>query len=592
MTPLLRAIGAIILFWPVGVSAVSAATVPLRSGEHDTFSRLVFADVSARAWTITRTGPAEVEINFSPGVPELDTETVFDRIPRTRLIGVSATGRRLTLALGCNCPVEVFQIPTGHVVIDVRDSGKLLPPISPPVPPDPAFPVTFPLPVMVFAPPEEPRPIVSVMKASVGPSGLDRPSQLRFHPSGMVPLLQFQNKEAARQIDMAACKLEPIAREALLADPNAALASIEGHLATLLDGQNNLDIDAVIKLSRIYLAAGWGAEAAQVARQVPADDGTTAVIAAALDDNDMPPGTLIDPGCGPATATIALLNRESTPNWNRSDLSELKRFLDRLDPVTWSALLPRLEARLRSLGDSEALSGLGPYPAPEPKAADSIATLAAGTDMTAVQAAITLLERSTMAEEAAAELHILNAVALLPSVPPGDIRVMLQQNLAAAFVFSRRPAEAAALAADGSASAETILALALRHLPAAESAEFAVRLRPYLPTDSEAARRAAEMFMQFGLEATVETFVVNERLPKATEPTGSAADPWIARDLRTMTAADPDGWTARNHLAQAILSRNATPLPQTDLAAAAEVLERSRTLSNLLPQLLVADPRG
>ena len=82
--------------------------------------------------------------------------------------------------------MEVFQIPTGHVVIDVRDGGPL--PASRSVeasPPRLRLPVVFPLADLPFRLPGAARledPSEARDYADAMPSG---PRQVRLHPSGV-----------------------------------------------------------------------------------------------------------------------------------------------------------------------------------------------------------------------------------------------------------------------------------------------------------------------------------------------------------------------------------------------------------------------
>ena len=581
-----------------------AAAVPLRSGEHRTFSRLVFADASDRSWQISRPAADRVVIAFSAGAPDLDVRAVFDLIPRDRIADVETKGRELSLTLNCDCPVEVFQIPSGHVVIDVRDGNpsassipagtgrttRTSPPSIRTASPTAILPTVFPLRALAYRPQPEPGVAINgkgVEREDIVPPG---PRQVRLHPSGVVPLLRTLETDAVEPSDASSCPIEPVARDALLSDPAAAMASLPDRRGELLDGEDRLDVAAIRKLALAYLAAGWGAEAAGAAASIPFDDGIVGIVAAAIDGGDVADGVVLDPGCGPATATVALLVRSATRLWDRNDPAELRRFLDRLDPVTWALLRPRLQERLARLDDGDLLAGLGTDPTSDPGPVHPPEALAAGTDEAAVGAAIRILQQANALGEPSAERHLVNAMALLPSIPTGDLRHGLEQELAASFVLSRRPLEAVRMVADGTASAESMLTLALDRIPAAENAELAVRLQPYLPDGSMAASRAAEMFAGFGLTATARTFADDGgRLPVEARAEGPLADPWMTRNLQAMSDADPATWTARNRLASEIIDRNATPRPATDLAAAGATLERSRVVSDLVAGLLAAD---
>lgn len=102
---------------------VWAQPVPVQSGEHETFSRLVFRLQSGTDWSINRLDH-QAQINVAQPDIEFDLSQVFDKIPRKRLIGVSQKekGAPLDLALSCNCEVEGFVQSGSYLVIDIRDA--------------------------------------------------------------------------------------------------------------------------------------------------------------------------------------------------------------------------------------------------------------------------------------------------------------------------------------------------------------------------------------------------------------------------------------------------------------------------------------
>lgn len=574
------------------MGATQAETVPIRSGEHRTFSRLVFADAPGRDWSVSRDGLSRVFVTFSAGVPQLDPSSIFDLIPRTRIADVAYDAQILELKLVCDCSVEVFQIPTGHVVVDVRDGPPI--PLSAAISKTQGLPVHLPLQEIPFevagrkpSHSNEP-PVVEMRETEPGPV------QVLFHPSGVVALIRTTSDDPRPIAASASCEIEDLAGDALLANPIEARTALAEQLSQLLDGEDRLDSNAVRRLALGYLAAGWGAEAEQTATLAGIDDGAIALVAAALDGVSMAGRDRLDPGCGPASAALALLDIGGTDRWDRANLDELSRFLDRMHPFTWLNVEPRIRLRLIELGDEVVLAGLGADPTPEPLVKGADDRFAAGTDASSIDAAIRLLSQSNMVGEAAAELHIVNAMALLPSVPSGDRRLRLEQALAEAFVLSNRPSEAIAMVADRRARGETLLALALDNLAEPVAAEFAVRLQPFLAPGSASGLRAAELFLRFGLAETAIGFeepVID--LPKVSPAREVAmSDPWLMRDFPALADVDIEVSTPRNDFARAVLSRNTTPLPQTDLAAAGEILTRSRALNEILTDLLSVDGTG
>ena len=579
--------------WTAAILVIATSTVGngatlVRSGEHEGFTRLVFADEPGRAWDVRRSAPGRVDVDFSDGAPELDVGEVFDRIARRRISGIRAVEGTLGLTLACDCPVEVSQIPTGHIVIDVRD-GPPLPKPWDPVLASVTLPLVLPpIPMSIRAPTPPGDALPAIDRKQIAEVG---PPQVRRHASGPVSLIPDPPDMPDTSPPSAGCEAEHIASAALLADPMAARALIDGGLAGVLDGEDRLDPAVVRSLATSYLAAGWGAEAAQLAARDPADDGIVAIVAAALDDEPYPEGTRLDAACGPATTVLVLLDRDGTEGWDRADVGDLLRFVDAFQPVTRTHLGPRLASRLEQLGETDVLDGLGDLqdahrslPIPSPR-------IAAGTDIRAVQAATTLLKTSNGQGNGAPEPYIVNAFAIRPSLPDGHLRRELETALAEALVLSRRPAEAVAMVRDGAARADDLLITALDALAPEEAAEFAVRLRPHLTAGSDAAQRAAGLFEPFGLEETARSFSSEAppSLPRAADARGALADDWLERDMPAMAEADPRTWTDRHRLAREIVSRNETPPPTTDLAIAGATLERSRAISSLVATLLGAE---
>lgn len=570
-----------------GTAVVGA--VPVRSGEHATFSRLVFADTPGRDWSIERAG-REAVIVFSEGAPELDLSQIFDLIPRRRIASAAAEAGRLVLGLGCDCRVEVSQIPTGHIVIDVRDG-----PVTPPADLPAAFglaanrPFVLPLPEMRFGPFSSRNGHDSEVS---GPARMisEGPSQIRRHPDGSVPLVITAGDETPRSATSSACQLEGIAQEVLTANPLEALSNLPAATAALLDGEDQLDAEGVSALARLYLAAGFGAEATQTSALGRTTAQDIEVVAAALDGTPYPLDVKIDPACGPATAVLALLDSSGTADWPRADESAFARFVDSMHPATASTLLPRLQDRLEELGLDDVLVAIDPTTPSLQLDLPEQEVVAAGTDERAVLAAIALLDMASNTGTSSEERHLINALALRPSLPQGPLRQSLDESLAKAFVLSRRPVEAVAMVADGAADAELLLGLAIDSLQPEVAAELAIRLRPHLPQDGAVTRRAAELFRSFGLHETANAFYPEgSPAPRPVDLVAPQTDPWLMRDMAGMVRMEREAWTARHRLAEEVVARNAATSPDTDLAAAEAVLEGSRRTMSLVAELVGAE---
>jgi hypothetical protein len=96
-------------------------TVSVRSGEHSTFSRLVFRFSTRPDWEMGRVNGGFELRSGRPDV-EFDLERTFELIPRDRVSSVTDLGEgRLFIVSDCDCHVEVFDLEGGYLVVDVKD---------------------------------------------------------------------------------------------------------------------------------------------------------------------------------------------------------------------------------------------------------------------------------------------------------------------------------------------------------------------------------------------------------------------------------------------------------------------------------------
>lgn len=104
------------------------ADLPVRSGEHPGFSRIVVEGLPAGStWRMERDG---TRYAFSvDGTASFDTSAVFDRIPRARLRDLAQSGGRLMLTVDAGAHAVAVEVGTGRVAIDIRDGPP--PPGSP-----------------------------------------------------------------------------------------------------------------------------------------------------------------------------------------------------------------------------------------------------------------------------------------------------------------------------------------------------------------------------------------------------------------------------------------------------------------------------
>ena len=100
----------------------AAQSVPVRSGEHDTFSRLVLTFPAPLDWTLSRT-PDGYDLAAIGTVPRYDLRDVYRLIPRTRLGAIYSDpgSGHLRLRVPCSCHAIPFELRPGVVVIDLHD---------------------------------------------------------------------------------------------------------------------------------------------------------------------------------------------------------------------------------------------------------------------------------------------------------------------------------------------------------------------------------------------------------------------------------------------------------------------------------------
>jgi len=108
--------------WVCWALTATAATIAVRSGEHDDFTRLVLELPGAMGWALDGAGESLTLRLDQPG-HDFDLSTVFDRIPRDRLAGVQQIApSRLVLALACPCSTQAFLFRDRFLVIDLKDT--------------------------------------------------------------------------------------------------------------------------------------------------------------------------------------------------------------------------------------------------------------------------------------------------------------------------------------------------------------------------------------------------------------------------------------------------------------------------------------
>lgn len=105
----------------------SAQVVPVRSGEHEDFTRIVADFPAGTQYVLERDGD-RLTVKASAG-PTYALDDVFRRINRRRVAAVSSDGEgQLIIDLACRCRVESVQQSRGWVILDIFDPDAVTEP--------------------------------------------------------------------------------------------------------------------------------------------------------------------------------------------------------------------------------------------------------------------------------------------------------------------------------------------------------------------------------------------------------------------------------------------------------------------------------
>ncbi len=102
--------------WSEAILAQSKGKV--RSGEHENFSRLVVYLSPEQTWKLEK--KSEDYVLIVPGWDEgFDVSSVFERMPKNRIVDLTSDGASLTIKLGCTCRAIAQPFGSEAVIIDV-----------------------------------------------------------------------------------------------------------------------------------------------------------------------------------------------------------------------------------------------------------------------------------------------------------------------------------------------------------------------------------------------------------------------------------------------------------------------------------------
>lgn len=329
---------------------VRAQDARVRTGEHRDFTRMVVMLPAPGTWHLQQT-----ETGYALSLPhsrvQFDLSQAFTRINRKRVRTLQAEPGLLTINEGspCDCRAEAFEFRPGIVVIDLRDGKPEGQPALPPA--GPSAPAAL-LATTGRTPDGPPLPQVSraemllrMTRSIVAETDLSLAARAQDAPPGTDPRPQ-EADPCAPDIDLDLAGWLPAGQQAA-----AALSSAR---ARLFDARDALDPEAAITLAQAYLAAGFGAEAAQTLDLAGPELAKAALYRAIAQLIDSPGGNspLLTgrETCDSGIALWAVLARDHLrPAEPISATGVVMAFLQ-LPPDLKPALFPAVVARLSEAG--------------------------------------------------------------------------------------------------------------------------------------------------------------------------------------------------------------------------------------------------
>lgn len=348
---------------------ILAAETRVRSGEHGSFTRLVFyLPTKVNGWTASRTGNG-YEISVSPSPVSLDTSEVFSFIPRTRVRDIGLRNGQVWISSDCDCHLSIFQARPDVIAVDVRDgpdpaadsrsSGNATHPSNDSrmillsligrdfssAPAEPAL-VKF-IPPKLQAPTVEPNALaVAVARATTG--GLLNPSEQNVRLNG--PGIETRNAldraepDHAHRTQSERCDTLATLEELPDMDPAQAWDIIEAPTRPENDPRAR---------AMAYLSLGFGAEAAAAFAQsdLPGDTAVLLMqVAHSVDETIRPvPNTLLSVrDCEGVAGLIGVLATTADTEISEDQGRDYVATLSRLPSPLRAHLAPRLESRLKS----------------------------------------------------------------------------------------------------------------------------------------------------------------------------------------------------------------------------------------------------
>ena len=348
-----------------------------QSGEHETFSRIVFPLEEEINWSIEKSDRA-VRISFPYLDATLSTEGLLSRLPTGRLDRISTDRGLVELQLGCDCDVEVFRFDGRFVVIDVLDDTSPTEPTETTSTEQPIF--SFggdqPNPIATLAdrmlPPITPEIDENVQSFSddvlasgmanavaaqlLAPSGNlepnddvsvgDGPSQIEIN----TPLRNQPPQVAMAQQQI--CSLPAYADISQWPPHKDVLQSIGQMRREIFDDSGQVDAERARSLAAGYIALGFGAEARAILEMSSQDRPLMEALAHIVDGLPSPSASTLREAfaCPNALAFWAVLSAGALPDGANLNESAVEVTLAKMSLEYRNAYAGKVAARLRTGG--------------------------------------------------------------------------------------------------------------------------------------------------------------------------------------------------------------------------------------------------
>lgn len=398
----------LVVLWPV---AVSADPVKVRSGEHASFTRLVF-DFSRRETADLQRVAGGYRLEINDWLDGYDLSRVFDFIPRSRLRAVEPVpgSSALFLRLGCDCEVRTFYSNGTRFVVDIHDPKVEPKRIRPPQ--RRSVNAMFDGPVRLLQgatledlPPlgltSETPPALSSLLPSLsepnnpvvrtdGLTDILAQELARAAAQGLVEPNEVKVNEGADPLPIANINIESAVDRAIgRSNDDGLLAPVLGpcraarHFAVdtwadserppgaqigelrlkLLDGQDRPDEKAVTALARLYIHLSFGAEARQIV-EVNGLTGEDAEILLGLADvmdlsTNVSQALTSQIECEGPSALWGVLSLQYLPDDMAVDRRSILLAYTTLPPHLRRHFAPRLSQIFADAGDTEAVATIG-----------------------------------------------------------------------------------------------------------------------------------------------------------------------------------------------------------------------------------------